>query len=221
MYKRLFVLLAIFKNINGVTFKCDFRSQTWYNELHYSYDGMSSNFYECRNTNGEIKSYDTAVTSIDGNHLNRKGNSDVVSFDTQNHPIHYFPTELNEFFENLKSIRIKKSQLKRLREEDLEPFWDLRLLCLSNNNIERLEGNVFKHNKKLEYLSLDVNTIHVVDVGTFDHLAVLKSLLFRGNPCHSDLAFYNPKGVIKLAGVIGDKCKDLTKSIDVRTIYHL
>ena len=139
--------------------------------------------------------------------------------------MHYFLTELNEFFENLKSIRIKNSQLKRLREEDLEPFYDLRLLCLSNNNnIEKIDRDVFKHNKKLEYLSLDVNSIHVVTAGAFDNLAVLKSLLFRGNPCHSDLAFYSRNNVIKLVDYIESKCNDtgkITESVDIRSIYRV
>lgn len=182
---------------------------------------MESNFYECRNTNGEIKTLDTAVTNILGNHLSGKINSNVVSFDTANIPIYYFPTKLTDFFENLKSIRIKRSQLKRLREEDLEPFWDLRMLCLSNNNIERLEKNIFKHNTKLEYLSLDENSIHVVMAGAFNGLDVLRSLLFRGNPCHYALAFYSRDNVIKLIGNIESRCKEtnkLTNSIVVRTI---
>ncbi|KAL7024642.1 hypothetical protein ACKWTF_013144 [Chironomus riparius] len=217
---RLFIFIAILKHINGVTFKCDFRAQTWYNELHYSYEGMLLNFYECRNTNGEIIDFDTEVTDIKCNHLSGNSNSEVVSFDTENIPMHYFPTELNEFFDNLKSIRIRNSQLKRLREEDLEPFSDLRLLCLSNNNIERLDSDVFKRNKRLEYLSLDINSIHVVNSGAFDSLNVLKSLLFRGNPCHSDLAFYSRNNVVKLVDSIESKCKDAVTddSNDIKAI---
>lgn len=71
---------------------------------------MLLNFYECRIINGSIINYDFADESINGTHLPEKTNFDVVSFDTENIPMYYFPTQLNEFFENLKSIRIKNSE---------------------------------------------------------------------------------------------------------------
>lgn len=84
--------------------------------------------------------------------------------------------------------------------------------------------DVFKHNSKLEYLSLEGNFIRTVEAGAFDNLAVLKSLMFRDNPCYSNYAFYNRGDVTMIINRIEISCsgmEKITDAVDVRTIYHL
>lgn len=214
-------MLVCFHSTNGLVLDCTFRTETWYHEFNYTYNRMSMDLYECVNKESEIKFVnDSEINDIKGNHVLNKNNSDVLSFNSRDKIMHYFPRNLHSFFTNLRSINIKAAKLKKISESDLQPFKDLRILYLQNNNIEIIEKDVFKHNPKLEYLALDMNSIQFVSSDAFDHLIILKTLLFRFNMCFSDYAYNDCAKVLKLVDDIKMNCL-LTEKTIKETWKHL
>ena len=186
---------------------CTFRNKTWYSEYGYHYNGMTTDFYECRVVSGEILTLDDAtITSLLGTHMINKRNPDVVSFDIEYMQINYFPKKLIHHFANLKSIRIKDSKLKRVIEEDVKPFLDLRVLCFSGNEIQSIGEGTFKHNTELEYLSLDRNSIQFVEHGAFANLKVLGALLIQYNVCINDHSWYSAEKKKQVISNIEKSC---------------
>ena len=57
------------------------------------------------------------------------------------------------------------------------------MLHLEFNNIEILTKKMFKHNGKLQGISLTGNRIMAIQAGAFDHMNELTYLYVNGNKC--------------------------------------
>ena len=69
------------------------------------------------------------------------------------------PTEIGSFFLNVRSFTVVGSKLKEITKNDLKAFTNLKELKLAYNDLEKLDGDLFEHNRKLEYLNLDYNKL--------------------------------------------------------------
>ena len=109
----------------------------------------------CTITNLNITSPNRKITSVNG----KTATNQHEGFYVQSQNVHYLPTEISSFFLNVKSFRVSFSKLKEISKNDLKAFTNLMELSLSGNDLEKLDGDLFEHNRKLEYLNLDYNKL--------------------------------------------------------------
>jgi len=145
------------------------------------------NFYYCSvNIDPSITTQESAnITSISGNHLNGKTNSDVSGIYANSKTINYFPRGLETFFMNIKAIEIINCKLKEIHQDDLKPFPKLVEIWLYINSLEVLEEGLFDYNPDLEYIHFRNNKIVHIEPKIFDHLSKLSTLILSSNSCVS------------------------------------
>lgn len=124
------------------------------------------------------------LTNVTGNHLDGRTNEDVEFLDTwYQFLLDRIPRGIATFFPNLKGIEWFTAGLKTIEAQDLEPFTNLQLLSIPNNAIISLDGDLFKHNSKLQWLSLHGNQLQRVGHNLFAGLHDLTFANFLHNPC--------------------------------------
>lgn len=172
--KGIILLLAMLSSARAVVFYCDFKMYTWLNV---------GSQYTCE-IYGIEDSNPTEVDDIRGEHMPGKNDSNVIAFS-----IYYvtptlpkIPAGIETFFENLLVFRWTQS-LTSLSAEDLEPFPELKVFFIRNANLFSIEGNVFQHNTKLQYIALDYNRIQHIGTGFLNGLTQLTSFYFHSNLC--------------------------------------
>ena len=95
------------------------------------------------------------ITSVDG----KNATNQYEGFYVKHQNVHYLPTEIGSFFLNVRSFTVVGSKLKEITKNDLKAFTNLKELKLAYNDLEKLDGDLFEHNRKLEYLNLDYNKL--------------------------------------------------------------
>ncbi|KAL7011119.1 hypothetical protein ACKWTF_014097 [Chironomus riparius] len=169
-----------------------------------------NNVYFCdQDTDLFVTKFNSNLTGVNGRHSNGKSNSDVIGYRVYEKRLHYFPAKLSNFFPNLEFIAIWDAELMEIRQRDLAPFTDLRILSIWKNKLETLEKNLFKFKTKLEYIGLGQNRIKFVDGRIFNHLKNLYSLHFDGNVCASRQVGDDKHEVWDLVEEIEDQCTNL------------
>jgi hypothetical protein len=122
-----------------------------------SYVGTyNSAIYECSVTNNPNITTEESVkiTGITGAHLSSKSNNDVTGFDIRSKTVHFFPKDIEKFFQNLKMICIFICKLKEIHQSDLKPFANLMYLYLYHNEIEVIEEGLLDFNPNLEVIRI-------------------------------------------------------------------
>jgi len=181
--------LALFGSSQSSSFQCEYNNADW---------SIFGKVYWCNVQNAvNITTLDAAqIDSITGTHLAGYNNDNVEAIQVYNRgQIHYFPRGVNNFFKNLKGIRIESSGLKELHQSDLKGYPKLMVLWLYGNNLEILEENLFEFNPNLEFISLNTNKISHIEPNVFAKLTKLKYLYLDSNPCINMYAINNPTEV--------------------------
>lgn len=90
-----------------------------------------------------------------------------------------------------RSYSLQELILKNNEISDIEagsfPFPDLKKIDLSNNRLERINGDVFKTIRKLEYLNLADNNFISFTKLTFHPLSELREIILDNNPIGASL----------------------------------
>jgi hypothetical protein len=164
-------------------------------------------FYECEDTVTIINSKDEQqITELSGTHLRGRSNDDVLSFYAYRMNIAYFPKGLDTFFKNIEYLGVVNARMKEIHQEDLKPFFKLKVLYLDSNDIEILEENLFEFNPNLEVININSNRIKYVDVSVFRNLFKLNYLWFDYNICYSNKISNDLRGVRKIINEINENC---------------
>lgn len=124
----------------------------------------------------------------------------------------YFPRGLQKIFPKLFFIFIINSQLREIRQEDLQGFTKLRELNLQGNEIKSLKKNLFDSNPELEVIFLCHNKISSVDPEVFSNLNYLKVLSLLNNTCIN-------KKIVNLSDTedVRNRAKKAAESCNLRT----
>ena len=93
-----------------------------------------------------------------------------------------------KFFENLELIFIDFAGMKEIHQTDLKPFPKLIYLSLEYNSIEVLESGVFDANPNLEILSFVTNDLVHIESNVFDNLPKLRCFWF-GRTCVDEFVY--------------------------------
>ncbi|CAG9811101.1 unnamed protein product [Chironomus riparius] len=198
MLLRFLTLLLLSSSTTSYILHCTFRMSGWW-------DGPM--FYECEDTVTIIKSKDERkITELNGTHLRGRTNDDVLSFYAYRMNIACFPKGLDTYFKNIQYLGIVNAKLKEIHQEDLKPFFKLKVLYLDSNDLEVLEENLFEFNTNLEVININSNKIKFVDVSVFRNLFKLNYLWFDYNNCYSNKVSNDFRGVRKMINEINENC---------------
>ena len=107
----------------------------------------------CRVTNLNITASNHKITSVNG----KNATNQYEGFYVTSQNVHRIPTEIGSFFSNILSFWVYDSKLKEITKNYLKAFTNLKELVLNSNDLEKLDGNLFEHNRKLQYVSLANN----------------------------------------------------------------
>lgn len=150
--------------------KCDFSNE---------HSPMLGNIYSCKIRNA-ILHKDHDKFTVTGGHLT-KGRKDLgvkyVEFSASN--ISYIPEQVFKKFPNLEYLNVNGVGLKSFHP--LANASDLKVILANNNQISRLDANVFSVSTDMETLSLRKNNIQEVDVNAFHNLGNLRELFLSDN----------------------------------------
>lgn len=152
----------------------------------------------------DVQSNLQRITSVNG----KQATSHCETLRVVNTVMHYLPTHIKLYFPDLKSLIVQASQLKRIEQEDLKPFPDLIELYLYKNDLETLEGDLFKNNRKLQYISLLGNKLKSVGENLLIGLTHLKEVFFEKNPCIYQSA-HNPSEIPELIESLRLSCPSM------------
>ncbi|KAL7013875.1 hypothetical protein ACKWTF_015627 [Chironomus riparius] len=161
------------------------------------------------------------IINVFGEHSNNSKDENVHSIKIEGKAVKFFPKKLESFFSFLSIISVVSSNLTVIRQENLTPFTNLRLLDLHDNLLDYLPRDLFVYNPNLEVINLSRNRISNIDPDIFDYLNNLKYLNLENNECISDME-NDTNGVKAMINEIKEKCnncdfelqKNLERSID-------
>jgi hypothetical protein len=156
--------------------------------------------------NYTITARNESVTGVIGEHKSFKSNNHVFAVWMLYLEMFYLPIDIVRHFRHIAGLTINHSQLKELKQSDMEPFYKIRELYLIGNDLEVLEAGVFEFNKRLELLWVDGNKIKVIESGVFNGLAKLRYLNVREEKCMLQKVQYDYEEVLKLIRKIHRKC---------------
>lgn len=188
-------------------FYCHFRHGNW---------AVVEEIYNCEVSvveNPEI----AEVTGIIGNHLPGFSNNDVEGFYAYGRGLDLFPSNLEAIFPKIIAFVFAHNQFTSISSDDLAPWTNLRLLRVDDNKIGTVDGNLFKSNRKFEYLDFDSNLIENVGLNLLRDLNELAIASFENNPCIS-FSRDTPQGIEELIAKLLTQCPPLESIEDTTTI---
>jgi hypothetical protein len=166
----LAVIVSVYcGHVPGREGKCEFSNE---------HNAMLGNVYSCKIKNAVFNEYDKFT--VTGNHAS-KGRKDLgvkfVEFSASN--ISFIPETVFKKFPNLEYLNVNGIGLKKI--QPLVNSSDLKVILANNNQITKLNANVFAVSTDLETLSFRKNHIQDVDVNAFHNLGNLRELYLSDN----------------------------------------
>lgn len=162
-------LNAFCGHVPGKEGKCEFSNE---------HNPILGNIYTCKIKNANLHN-DNKFT-ITGTHQS-KGRKDLgvkfVEFNASN--ISFIPDIVFRKFPNLEYLSVNGVGLKNFRR--LVNSSDLKVILANNNQLPKLEANIFDVATDLEILSFRKNQIKEVDVNAFHNLGNLRDLYLSDN----------------------------------------
>jgi flagellar biosynthesis GTPase FlhF len=118
-----------------------------------------------------------------------------------------FPHILSRVFKDLASLHIDNCGLQKLTGNDIAGFENLVEITAANNEIKRINEDIFDHCKKVAKLDLRNNRIREIDIGSLLMNKKLKSLKLQGNACiNKNILFGNEVEVAMASKEIIERC---------------
>jgi Leucine-rich repeat (LRR) protein len=99
------------------------------------------------------------IDSIEGDHKTDNDNNNVNGLLIKSIPIFYLPSNIEVFFGSLIAIQIFNGNLQEIHQSELKKFPDLEFLYLHNNEIKKIEFELFKFNENLKVVWLQENQV--------------------------------------------------------------
>lgn len=140
---------------------------------------MLGNVYTCKIKNAALHNENDKFT-VTGTHPS-KGRKDLgvkfLEFVSSN--LSFIPEHVFKKFPNLEYLNVNNVRLKTFRP--LTSAADLKVVQANNNQLTKLDANVFCVSTDLETLSFRKNQIQEVDVNAFHNLGNLRNLYLSDN----------------------------------------
>ena len=173
----LLLAVALFAaQSHSLTLECKFAIEDWIN---------LNDVYGCASESVITEPGDRweALTKVSGDHLEGKINGDVETLNIDNAVFHSIPRGIENFFPNLKGLRIVHAKLRSVESDDMRAFPNLKVLCLWGNELTTLNGNLFENSPELEVINFGANYLKHVGPNFFEPLTKLTTAFFDENIC--------------------------------------
>lgn len=169
----ILVIFASIFNCQGVVVNCKFQMMNWGSPL--------GNIYFCDSRSDNMGNL-TVIEEINGEHLSGKNNQNVQGFLENGWELQYIPSNLAEFFPNLKALLIY-GPLLRLVASDLKPFPNLVMFTSQGSELTSIDGDFFQHTRKLQIIEVSYGKLQNVGENILSRLNELTRADFRSNSC--------------------------------------
>lgn len=159
--------------LHGVEIECEYEMMYW----HIGY------FYTCTATVFSVN-IPTAVTAINGTHMEGKFHADVKGFwISGSKTLTKIPNGIGDFFPNLKVFWWCNGNISSIDSSTFQAFPNLLQIDLGHNKIVTLDGDEFQFTRKLRYISFKYNLLEHVGKDLLTGLIDLTWADFQFNPC--------------------------------------
>lgn len=173
----------------------------------------NSPFYLCNIRRVSIKSPETKITRIIGDHIEGKNDDDVNMLLFDSSEVHFFPRGLDKIFKNLTGIMILSCGLKRITRNDLVGLTNLKYLTLDDNQLRLLSPDLFVGMNKLKHIAIRNNKLRILSSKLLKPIAgnAVTLVDLRGNT-KIDACFHPAQGqgnvdsLQELMEIIDKKC---------------
>lgn len=171
---KLFLIFLIALNYsNAVVFDCTFVSSSW---------TIIGTRYTCRaNVTNSLNS--NVLEDVLGDHLVSRTNADVEVLDVNSQKLNYIPRNIASFFINLRGLQLFRTNLISISSDDLMQFPNLLSLMSWHNELFTLDGDLFEHTERLQFIRFFNNSITNVGYEFLDDLDDLQRVNFQSNFC--------------------------------------
>lgn len=176
LFALFFLLIAA--SSNAIQLNCRYLDQNWI---------IAGNIYTCAATINNSGN-GTAVTGVSQNHLSGRTDINVQAVTLNNNSLTFLPSNIDEFFPNLRVIQMINTNLKSLISDDLKPFPRLEAIGFYNNQIETLDGDLFEHTPLLQHINFAGNSLTNVGPNIFTPVPLLRQMHLSGNLCTQEIA---------------------------------
>lgn len=173
--------------------------------------------YGCFHAYPMIDGNFTHVLAVSGNHISGKTNADVhhLWIDDQL-DLSLIPEGVASIFPNLKSFAWYGA-IRKISADDIN-FPDLLAISICKTRLETLDGDLFKHNPKLEIIGVIENPIKHIGIGLLDNLHKLSLADFEDNLC-IDMIAETPSAIDELKLKIKDQCGGESKPNKNKSLF--
>lgn len=159
----------------------------------------------------------TTVTEINGTHM--AGRSDahvqVLIVDGGHENLTTIPEGIENSFD-IEGLEWRNGNLSTIDSSTFRPWPNLFYINLGGNKIVSLDGDLFKHTRKLLWIYFDANLLEHVGEGLLTGLTDLMEVEFNTNPCTSGYA-NNPEDIQELNYQLPIDCPPLAITTDPPT----
>ncbi|CAH1727520.1 unnamed protein product [Chironomus riparius] len=179
----LFILLVssfFWIYTNGAILNCDYSE-------HYN-EKLNKHLYQCKGELLQLNENDTIIKSVTKPSNRQSSMSYVVELIIENQNLIRFPSDAENFFEELKFITVKNASIKNISNEILKAFPSLVELDLSINQISVIPKDLFIYNENLQFIYFAENRINFLSPESFDGLKSLKVIDFMKNTGINEIA---------------------------------
>lgn len=199
----VFVYLLASTLASAVIIDCVHRKHPWTN--HGNINGCSA-YYQISSSNNDTITQ-LNIRNPRGNLSGDVGSDEIISFAIESsYQLQFIPRGIDNYFFNLKVLIVMYTGLTTVRQSDFKPLRQLENLYLRfNKQLESIEKDLFKFNRKIRFINLDGNRIATVAYDVFLPLTKLEELNFSFNACYNSYAL-GLKGVGELKQRIYDRC---------------
>lgn len=115
-------------------------------------------------------------TEVSQNHLEGRSDSDVAGVRIRDQAVGFVPLGINNFFPNLESFDMMRSDVAEVSSEALRGLSRLRQFSLFVNRVQIIDEALFRDNPHVIGISFGNNIVRHVAHKVFDHLSHLDSL---------------------------------------------
>lgn len=143
--------------------------------------------YACVLKNFTTSFRDRKIVEVTGNHESGKNNSDVKMLYAYHQNIPYLPNNLGDFFPNLESYFVMRSNVQHLIPGDLNGLDNLVHFSVVRNPIELIEQGFFSNHTEMTLISFSDCHLKKIERGAFDGLHSIKYLNLDSNDCISKI----------------------------------
>jgi hypothetical protein len=157
----------------------------------------------------------TIIEEVRGTHQTGKSNVDVLNF-REDGVLQYIPTNLVDYFPNLKGMLFYEQKLLRLIASDLKPFPNLVGFYSRGGLFTSIEGDLFQHTKKIQRIDIQVGKLQNVGENILSGLNELTVAWFVAHPC----IYYQaatPEQIQELKQKLLVLCPPLTSTTTIST----